>query len=148
MKKELIEYIENKIFPLYSKNEEGHGTNHIKTVIKRSLELAKGYNVDLDMVYTIASYHDLGHYIDRKKHEIISAQMFIEDENIKKWFTDEQINIIKEAIEDHRSSSNHEPRSIYGKIISTADRNIIDVDTAIKRAYNSTKKNYKEFIII
>ncbi len=94
------------------------------------------------MVYTIASYHDLGHYIDRKTHEIISAKIFVEDKKIMQWFTDEQIIIIKEAIEDHRASSNHEPRTIYGKIISTADRTIIDIDNTIKRTYSYGKRNY------
>lgn len=142
MNNELVYYIKNEIFPLYNRNEEGHGINHIKTVIKRSLELAKDYDVDLDMVYTIASYHDLGHYIDRKTHEIISAEIFMKDEKIRQWFTDEQRSIIKEAIEDHRASSNHEPRTIYGKIISTADRTIIDIDNTIKRSYSYGKRNY------
>lgn len=144
MNKELVQYIESEIFPLYNRNDEGHRINHIKTVIKRSLELAKKYDVDIDMVYTIASYHDIGLYIDRKTHEIISAQMFIEDEKIKKWFTDEKRIIIKEAIEDHRASSNHEPRSIYGKIVSTADRAIIDTDNTIKRIYSYVKTNFKD----
>lgn len=146
MNKDLVEYIEREIFPLYSRNEEGHGINHIKTVIKRSLKLAKNHEVDLDMVYAIASYHDIGHYIghyiDRKTHEIISAEIFMKDEKIKKWFTDKQRSIIKEAIEDHRASSNHEPRSIYGKIVSTADRTIVDIDNTIKRTYSYGKRNY------
>lgn len=140
----LVEYIENEIFPLYNRNEEGHGIKHIKTVVKRSLELAKNYEVNLNMVYTIASYHDLGHYINRKTHEIISAEIFMKDEKIKKWFTDEQRNIIKEAIEDHRASSNHKPRSIYGMIVSTADRTIVDIDNTIKRTYSYGKRNYTE----
>lgn len=139
---ELVKYIESEIFPLYNRNEEGHGIGHIKTVIKRSLELAKNYDVDLNMVYVIASYHDIGHYIDRKKHEIISAEMFMKDEKIKKWFTTEQIYTIKEAIEDHRASSNHEPRTIYGRIVSTADRTIIDIDNTIRRSYSYGKRNY------
>lgn len=139
---ELVKYIESEIFPLYNRNEEGHGIGHIKTVIKRSLKLAKNYDVDLNMVYVIASYHDIGHYIDRKKHEIISAEMFMKDEKIKKWFTTEQINTIKDAIEDHRASSNHEPRTIYGRIVSTADRTIIDIDNTIRRSYSYGKRNY------
>lgn len=142
--KELVRYIEDEIFPLYDRNEEGHGIGHIKTVIRRSLELAKKYDVNLDMVYTIAAYHDLGHYIDRKTHELISAEIFMKDEKVKQWFTDEEVNIIKEAIEDHRASSNHEPRSIYGMIISTADRTIVDIDNTIKRTYSYGKKNYAE----
>lgn len=144
MNSELVNYIEDEIFPLYNRNEEGHGINHIKTVIKRSLEIAQNYDVDIDMVYTIAAYHDLGHYIDRKTHEIISAEMFMQDQNIKTWFTDEQRNTIKEAIEDHRASSNHKPRSIYGMIVSTADRTIIDIDNTIKRTHSYGMKNYPE----
>ena len=144
MNTELINYIENNIFPLYSRNEEGHGINHIKTVIRRSLELSKGYDVDENIVYTVAAYHDLGHFIDRKTHEIISAQMFMEDDKVAKWFTDEQRKIIKEAIEDHRASIDHEPRSIYGKIVSSADRTIVDVEDTIRRSYSYGLKNFPE----
>lgn len=140
--KDLVKYIETEIFPLYKRNEQGHGIEHIKTVINKSLKLAQNRDVDINIVYTVAAYHDLGHYIDRKKHEIISAEMFMKDEKIKKWFTDEQRQIIKEAIEDHRASSDHEPRSIYGKIVSTADRTIIDIDTTIRRSYSYGKKHY------
>lgn len=42
LNEELIEYIEKKIFPLYDRNEFAHGINHIKVVIRRSLELAEG----------------------------------------------------------------------------------------------------------
>ena len=97
------------------------------------------------MVYTIASYHDLGHYIDSKKHEIISAEIFLKDVNMRKWFNNEQINIIKEAIEDHRASSDRVPRSIYGKIISTADRGMLDIDRAIKRTYTYGLKHNPHF---
>ena len=143
MNKELVDYIEKEIFPLYNKNEEGHGLKHIETVIERSLKFAKDYDANIDMVYTIAAYHDLGHHIDRKRHEIISAQIFIEDENMKKWFSDEQRKIIKDAIEAHRASSNHEPRTIYGKIVSTADRTIVKIDNTIKRSYSYGKRNYQ-----
>lgn len=131
---DLINYVENYIFPIYSKNDEGHGLSHINSVIERSLKLAMDYNADLDMVYAIASFHDLGHHIDTKRHEIISAQMFMDDEQMKVFFCDEQRQIIKEAIEDHRSSGGQVPRSIYGKIVATADVTL-DIDTCIKRAY-------------
>lgn len=138
----LREYIENEIFPLYNRNEEGHGIEHIKTVIERSLKFAKKYGADLNMAYTIASYHDIGHFIDRKRHEIISAEIFMQDKKIKQWFTVEQIEIIKEAIEDHRASNNHKPRSIYGMIVSTADRTIVDINNTIRRSYLYGKRNY------
>lgn len=141
---ELVTYIENEIYPLYNRNEEGHGIEHIKTVIRKSLEIAKSYDVNFDMVYTIASYHDVGHYIDRKTHEILSAELFMKDEKMKQWFSEEQRREIKEAIEDHRASCTHKPRSIYGMIVSTADRTILDIDTTIKRAYHYGIKHYPE----
>lgn len=135
IKPELQNYIETEIFPLYTRNEPSHGINHIHTVINRSLNIAKEYEVNKNIVYTVAAYHDLGHYINPKIHEKLSADIFMKDDKIKKWFTEEEIQIIKEAIEDHRASSNHEPRSIYGKIVSTADRTIKSIDVSIKRAY-------------
>ena len=139
---ELKKYIETEIFPLYERNEPSHGIKHIHTVINRSLHIAKEYEVNKNIVYTVAAYHDLGHYIDPKIHEKLSADIFMKDNKIKKWFTEEEIQIIKEAIEDHRASSNHEPRSIYGKIVSTADRTIKSIDVCIKRAYTYYINNF------
>lgn len=141
---ELIKYIEKNIFPIYDLNEIGHGINHIITVINHSLDIAKNYNVNLDLVYTVASYHDIGHHIDSKNHEKISAEIMIKDNNLKTFFTFEELNIIKLAIEDHRASNTHEPRNLYGKIISAADKNL-NVQTAIKRSFTYTQKYHPEF---
>ena len=121
----LKEYIEKNIFPLYQRNEKGHDITHIQYVIERSFELVEQNElaVDLDMVYAIAAYHDIGHYIDSKIHEIISAKIMQEDKTLLSFFNEKQLETIKQAIEDHRASSDHEPRSIYGKIVSSADRN-------------------------
>ena len=141
IKKEIKEYIEKEIFPEYEKNERGHGIEHIKEVIKRSFDLVKENNLDvnLNMVYVIAAYHDIGHHIDSKNHERISAEIMEKDENLKKFFTNEELILIHDAIEDHRASSNSEPRSIYGKIVSSADRNS-DVNACLRRTYTYGKK--------
>ena len=144
VKQDLKDYIEKEIFPVYDKNEKGHGIEHIYSVINRSLKIAKEYNVDKNIVYTVAAYHDIGHHINPKIHEKLSAEIFMKDNIIKKWFSKEEIEIIKEAIEDHRASSDHEPKSLYGKIISTADRTIESIDTCIKRTYLYGKRNYPE----
>lgn len=138
---ELKKYIEENIFPEYNKNEKGHGIDHIKYVIDRSFELVKENNLDVnpDIVYTVASFHDIGHHIDSKTHEIISADIMSKDENLKKFFDEEELKIIKEAIEDHRASAQDEPRSIYGRIVSSADRNI-SVDACLRRTYTYGKK--------
>ena len=136
----LKEYIEKHIFPEYSKNEQAHNIEHIKYVINRSFKFADTVpNINYNIVYTIAAYHDIGHHIDSKRHEMISGEIMSRDENLKKFFSDEELKIIKEAIEDHRASSNHEPRSIYGKIVSTADRNNT-VKACLRRSYTYGRK--------
>ena len=122
---ELRDYIFDKIFPEYEKNDKGHGILHILEVIRRSFELNNtlGLSLDDDMIFAIAACHDNGKYVDHKTHEKIAANRFVADENFKKFFSNEQIKTIKEAIEDHRSSFEDVPRSDYGKLISSADRN-------------------------
>ena len=137
---DLKKYIEENIFPEYSKNEKAHNLEHIQYVINRSFKFADTCeNINYDMVYTIAAYHDIGHHIDSKRHEIISGEIMSKDNHLKKFFSEEQLQIIREAIEDHRASSNHEPRSIYGKIVSTADRNNT-VEACLRRSYTYNKK--------
>ena len=138
---ELQDYIGNSVFPEYEKNEKGHGIDHIKYVIQRSFQLVEENNLDVNpnMVYTIASYHDIGHHIDSKTHEIISADIMSKDKNLSRFFTDEELIIIKEAIEDHRASAKDDPRSIYGRIVSSADRNN-RVEDCLRRTYTYGKK--------
>lgn len=136
IRKEIKEYIEKEIFEEYKLNERGHEINHIKYVIRRSLQFAETIkNIDYEMVYVIAAYHDIGHHIDAKNHEIISAQRLFEDKKLRGFFSEEQILVMKEAVEDHRASKNTEPRTIYGKIVSSADRNT-DVEFTLKRCYS------------
>lgn len=140
MSQELTEYIEKNIYPLYERNDWAHQMWHIREVVERSLKLANDYPVNKEMVYVIASFHDLGCYIDRENHEKISAKLMEEDTFIQKFFTPEDIKIMKEAIADHRGSLEYEPRSIYGKIISSADR-----FTTIKGIMRSTHSYTLEF---
>ena len=137
----LQKYIENNIFPSYARNDQGHNLDHIDYVINRSLKFAKNIKkINYDMVYTIAAYHDLGHYIDAKNHEKVSAEILTKDRNLKKFFNNEQIKIMSEAVYDHRASMNGEPRSIYGKIVSSADRNTL-IEGPLKRTYAYRKQH-------
>ncbi len=114
---ELKRYVEQNIFPQYILNDKGHQIEHIKYVINRCSKLSKNMDVDNNMLYVIAAYHDIGHHIDYKNHEIVSAQIMYNDINLNKFFSNENLIIMKEAIEDHRASLDREPRNIYGKLI-------------------------------
>lgn len=125
VKQDLKDYIAKNIFPEYNKNDGGHNIAHILEVIRRSFALNDTFKLGLDdnMMYAIASCHDWGKYENHEIHNLIAARNFMQDEGMKKFFNDEERKIIKEAIEDHRSSKEDEPRSVYGKLISSADRN-------------------------
>lgn len=128
----LKEYVENDIFPQYEKNDKGHGILHILEVIRRSFALRDTLkdtlkeDLDEDIIYAVAACHDWGKYEEQKggeKHAIIAGRRFINDETMPKFFDEEKRKTIKEAIEDHSSSLDDIPRSTYGKLVSSADRN-------------------------
>lgn len=131
----LKKYIEEKILTLYDNNIGGHGIEHIRFVIRRSFEIVNEFHldVDLNMVYVIAAFHDIGYQNDPDRHEEISSNMFRNNYDMRKFFDEKQINIIAEAIIDHRASLEYEPRSIYGKIVSSADREI-SVENMLERS--------------
>lgn len=129
----LMEFVEKQILPRYTAFGESHGLYHVTRVIKNSLELARMLGADINMTYTIAAYHDLGMEGPRAIHHITSGKILTADARLKKWFSPEQIKIMCEAVEDHRASASHAPRSIYGKIVAEADRDI-DIDTVFTRA--------------
>ena len=147
MNDKLLDYIGNNVFPQYSKNEQGHGIEHINYVIDRCMRFAEQFdNIDLNILYTIAAFHDIAHHIDKNNHEKLSAEMFYQNEDMKQFFTEEERIVIKEGIEDHRASSNQIPRSDYGKIISSADRST-DVADFLRRTHAYTLKHNPESTI-
>lgn len=121
---DLMEFIERKILPRYAGFDKAHGMEHVTGVILRSIEIARKAGADIDMAYTIAAYHDLGLSGPRAIHHITGGRILASDARLRRWFTPEQINVMKEAVEDHRASASHTPRSIYGRIVAEADRDL------------------------
>lgn len=121
---DLMEFIETQILPKYNHFDKAHNLVHANRVISRSLQLAKTVGADMNMAYAIAAYHDLGLSGPRAIHHLTSGKILMADARLKRWFTLEQMKIMKEAVEDHRASSSHAPRSIYGKIVAEADRDM------------------------
>ena len=65
---ELRIYIETEIIPRYESFDAAHGTDHVRTVIAHSLDLARHYDVDADMIYAVAAYHDKSVYLVAAQH--------------------------------------------------------------------------------
>ena len=129
---DLMEFVETNILPRYNAFDKAHNISHAVRVIRRSEDLAAKIGADANMAYTIAAYHDLGLEGPRAIHHLTSGKILAADTRLQKWFSSEQIQIMKEAVEDHSASASHAPRSIYGKIVAEADRDL-DPDTVFRR---------------
>lgn len=137
----LQQYIEQNIIPRYDGFDKAHQRDHVAMVIRQSMELAEKLDVNPDMVYVIAAYHDTGLCEGREHHHEVSARIIRADQTLRQWFTEEQIDIMADAAEDHRASSDHETRTIYGRIVAEADR-FIDADTIIRRTIMYGEEHY------
>lgn len=143
IRRDLQNYIEQQILPRYRTFDRAHNLDHVRSVIDRSLALAADRNVNAEMVYAIAAYHDTGLVNGRERHHLDAGRILEADPELRRWFTEEEIRTMREAVEDHRASSDHAPRSIYGRIVAEADRQI-DPATIIRRTVQYGLAHYPE----
>lgn len=139
----LQKFIQENIIPQYDSFDAAHQRNHVLDVIDRSLALAAHYDVDYDMVYATAAYHDTGLIKGRERHHVVSGEIIRNDKRLCQWFSQEQVEIMAQAAEDHRASSQNEPRTVYGKIVAEADR-LIDARLVIRRTIQFGLSHYPE----
>ncbi len=140
---DLMSFIETSILPKYNAFGSSHGLGHVQRVIANSLILSRQLGTDINMVYVVAAYHDLGMSGPRAIHHITGGKILVADQRLRKWFSEDQIQIMKEAVEDHRASASHEPRSIYGKIVAEADRDL-QPEVVFTRAIEYGLEHYPE----
>ena len=122
MEQELRRYLMEEILPKYDRFDEGHDRTHVDRVLRNARKLAEEYGADQDMVEVIALYHDIGLEGGREEHQLLSGKRLREDSALKRWFSPEEIELMAQAVEDHRASAETQPRSLYGKIVADADR--------------------------
>ena len=124
MRPSLKQYIEQEILPRYDHFDSAHRRDHTEQVMRESVRLAALHGAREELAYTIAAYHDTGLVAGRELHHIHSGEIIRADQRLREWFTEEEIALMAEAAEDHRASSDHAPRTIYGQIVAEADRTI------------------------
>ena len=143
MNESLVQYIESEIIPLYAAFDRAHREDHARAVIERALAMGRAYDIDEDMLYAAAAFHDIGLAVDRKTHHLESGKAIRADRRLKEWFAADQIETIAQAAEDHRASATTPPRSIYGALVAEADR-MIDPETIIRRTVQFGLSHYPE----
>lgn len=141
---DVAEYVETEILPRYAAFDKAHREDHAQMVIEQSLKLARRFpELDCNMFFVIAAFHDLGLINGREHHHIDSGKILKSDNFISARFSSSQIDVMAEAIEDHRASKGTKPRSDYGLVVAEADR-FIDVETIIRRTIQYGLANYPE----
>lgn len=138
IRKEIRNYIDNEVVPLYDSFDVAHRRDHVLTVMSQAMELYSSApeeirsGIDPEMLLVAAACHDIGLAYGREHHHTDSARIIRSDSRLREWFSEAQIETIAMAAEDHRASGKSKPRSIYGKIVAEADR-VIDPETIIRR---------------
>ena len=156
---EIEAYIYNEIVPRYSAFDNAHKEDHALTVIRQSEALLEGraawlaeqeqagsiWNAPVDrmLLMMAAACHDLGLVNGRENHHLDSGIIIRRDSRLRNWFSEEEIETIAQAAEDHRASGKGAPRSIYGMIVAEADR-VIEGDTIIRRTIQYGQKHYPD----
>lgn len=129
---ELVKHVEDNIIPMYNTFDKAHDEVHVRQVIKNSLEMAGEYDLDKNIIYAAAAYHDTGLQVERARHEEHSRDFLYTDKKLKEFFSEDQMQIIADAVLTHRASCKTEPKTIYGKVIADAD-NDLDPERIIER---------------
>lgn len=148
MKTKAIEqYIYQEIVPRYSAFDDAHKEDHALTVIQQALNLLEASDrpdeIDRNILMMAAACHDLGLINGRDNHHTDSGTIIRSDTRLREWFSEEEIEIIAQAAEDHRASGKNPPRTIYGMIVAEADR-VIDRETIIRRTIQFGFKHYPD----
>ena len=149
IREDIIRYVFDEIVSRYAGFDPAHRENHALTVIEQAIKLLEGRDsyleshsaenteewsedIDREILFVAAACHDLGLVNGRENHHNDSGIIIRGDKRLREWFTEDQIETIAQAAEDHRASGKSAPRSIYGKIVAEADR-VIDGETIILR---------------
>ncbi len=133
---DLKEYVETVILPRHEAYDAAHRPDHIRRVIARSMALQPS-----PITYAAAAMHDIGICEGREVHHLASGRIIREDETLRRWFSEEEIETIAQAAEDHRASATSRPRSPLGCILSEADRDI-EPETIVRRTVEYGLSHY------
>lgn len=149
IREDIQKFVFDEIVPKYAGFDPAHKEDHALTVIEQAMllmdrmsawraaqneETASNWQEipEREMLFIAAACHDLGLVNGRERHHLDSGIIIRNDPRLRQWFTEEDIETIAQAAEDHRASRKSAPRSIYGKIVAEADR-VIDGETIIRR---------------
>ena len=135
----LKDWVEEYILPQYDAFDTAHRRDHARRVIARAMQMQP-----TAMAYTAAAMHDIGLCEGRDTHHLTSARMIRSCKELLQWFSDEEIETIAQAAEDHRASATTPPRSTLGAIVAEADRDV-EPETIVRRTVEYSLSHYPDY---
>ncbi|MDD5738794.1 MAG: HD domain-containing protein, partial [Candidatus Pacebacteria bacterium] len=104
-----------------------HSLDHITRVYNLALNLAKGENVDMEVLEAAVLLHDIARVKEdtdpsgNTNHALLGAEM-AEKILIEIGFSEQKIKHITECVRTHRNKGNNRPQTIEAKILFDADK--------------------------
>lgn len=153
---DMKEYVEKEILPRHQQYDAAHRPDHIRRVIARTMvsvnnvknkmnsatqESSSPLYIKYTLAYMAAAMHDIGICEGREVHHLASGRIIRSDKTLQRWFTDEEIETIAQAAEDHRASATTKPRSLLGCLLAEADRDI-EPETIVRRTVEYGLSHY------
>lgn len=120
-----LKELKNQVKTLMAKNDPAHDFEHVLRVYSNAEQICKKEKADKKLVLTAVLLHDIVSYPKNdKRSKTASTKSALKAKKIlqKLSYSNEEIKIISDAIENHSFSKNKSPKTLEGKILQDADR--------------------------
>ncbi len=117
--------LRNKVKTMMANNDPAHDFEHVLRVYANAERISKKEKADKKLVLTAALLHDIVSFPKSDpRSKTSSTKSAIKAKKIlqKLLYSNEEIKIITNAIENHSFSKNKTPKTLEGKILQDADR--------------------------
>lgn len=135
---DLKAWVESEVLPQYARFDAAHRADHARRVTARAMMLHPSA-----VTYVAAAMHDLGLAQGREEHHLASGRIIRSCAALHRWFTDDEIETVAQAAEDHRASAKEPPRSMLGCILAEADRDV-EPETIVRRTVEYGLAHYPD----
>lgn len=132
-------WVEESVLPQYDAFDTAHHRDHARRVIARAMHMHP-----TPMVYAAAAMHDIGLREGRETHHLASGRIIRECHALRQWFSDDEVEQIAQAAEDHRASAKEPPRSSLGAIVAEADRDV-EPETIVRRTVEYSLSHFPDY---
>ena len=120
----VLDLIKNEVIDIID-NDPAHDFEHVMRVYNNAKKIVKKEKANQKLVLSAVLLHDIVSYPKSSKRSKFSSIDSAKKSKIilKKYgFSEKEIIIVSDAIEDHSFSQNKTPETLEGKILQDADR--------------------------